>query len=471
MLPYTPLHMILMADLGFPVVATSGNLTDEPICIDEREAVTRLAGVADYFLVHNRPIVRHVDDSVVRVTLGRPMVLRRARGYAPLPVRLEAPFAPSANGSETAHPGEASARTILAVGAHLKNAIAASVGSEAFISQHIGDLETAQAHEAFTRVVEDFHRLYELRPAAVACDAHPDYLSTQYANGQAAGAFPVQHHYAHVLSCMADNGLSGPVLGVAFDGAGYGDDGTIWGGEFLRVCPDAGEAGYTRAAHLRPFRLPGGDRAAREPRRAALGLLYAIFGEAALDREDLPAIRALRDERGVLAPMLEKGINAPWTTSAGRLFDAVSALAGVRQESHFEGQAAMELEYVLTSLGKEGGYAFTLLAPESEGAPIVVDWEPVVRAILDDVKKAAGAGRISARFHDALVEAIVAVAHRIGEPHVALSGGCFQNAYLLERAVRRLESEGFTPFWHQAVPPNDGGIALGQIVATSRRQP
>jgi hydrogenase maturation protein HypF len=359
------------------------------------------------------------------------------------------------------------ARHLLAVGAHLKNAVAAAVGREVFVSQHIGDLETPQAHAAFARVVSDLGRLYELSPSAIACDAHPDYLSTQHAMASGLPTVTVQHHYAHVLSCMADNGLSAPALGVAFDGTGYGDDGSIWGGEFLRV----DDLGYRRVAHLRPFRLPGGDRAVKEPRRAAFGVLYELFGEEVFSRDDLSIIRALKEERGVLLPMMEKGLNAPWTTSAGRLFDAVAALCGVRGEVHYEGQAAMELEFALTSPGKDGGYAFALREPETPDAPIIVDWEPVFCAVLDDVKKSVPAGRISARFHDALVEAIIAVAHRIGEPQVALSGGCFQNVYLLERTVRHLESEGFEPYWHHSVPPNDGGIALGQIVAASRQNP
>lgn len=463
MLPYTPLHHILMAELGFPVVATSGNLTDEPICTDEREAAQRLAGVADYYLTHNRPIVRHVDDSVARVALGRPMLLRRARGYAPLPIYVENLRAAAVCDGDGAEPG----RHILAVGAHLKNAIAASIGQEAFLSQHIGDLETAEAHEAFARVTADFQRLYALTPSVVACDAHPDYLSTQFAANGPAPAAPAQHHYAHVLSCMAENGAGAPALGIAFDGAGYGDDGVIWGGEFLRV----GEAGYVRAAHLRPFRLPGGDTAAREPRRAALGILYEIFGPEALNLESLAPIRALREDRATLLTMLERGLNVPWTTSAGRLFDAVSALVSLRQESRFEGQAAMDLEFALTNCAVEERYAFGLREPDAPDAPIIVDWEPVIRTLLNDLAAGTGAGCIAARFHEGLVDAIVAVARRIGEPRVALSGGCFQNMYLLERAVRRLEGEGFEPLWHRLAPPNDGGIALGQIVAAARQIP
>jgi hydrogenase maturation protein HypF len=252
MLPYTPLHHLLMAELGFPVVATSGNLSDEPICIDEEDARSRLHGIADLFLVHNRPIARHVDDSVVRVVAGREQILRRARGYAPLPFQLEA-CVPS----------------VLAVGAHQKNAVAASVGQQVFVSQHIGDLESVQAFDAFKRVISDFNDLYDLHPATIVCDKHPDYLSTQYAQASGLPVVHVQHHYAHVLACMVEHGLKAPVLGISWDGTGYGLDGTIWGGEFLHV----NKTSFTRTAHLRTFPLAGCKQAIKQPGRAALGLL------------------------------------------------------------------------------------------------------------------------------------------------------------------------------------------------------
>ncbi|MCX8103930.1 MAG: carbamoyltransferase HypF, partial [Candidatus Bipolaricaulota bacterium] len=260
MLPYTPLHHLLMAELGFPVVATSGNLSDEPICTDEHEALIRLKEIADLFLVHNRPIARHVDDSIVRIVGSQELVLRRARGFAPLPITLRNP----------------ERRTVLAVGAHLKNTVALAVGSTVFISQHIGDLETAEAFGAFQRVIQDFERLYDAQPSVIAHDLHPDYLSTQYAQGRKPRTVGVQHHYAHVLACMAENELDSSVLGVSWDGTGYGLDGTIWGGEFLRATRES----FTRVAHLRTFRLPGGERAIQEPRRSALGVLYELFGDA-----------------------------------------------------------------------------------------------------------------------------------------------------------------------------------------------
>ncbi|GBC96317.1 Carbamoyltransferase HypF [bacterium HR16] len=441
MLPYTPLHHLLMCELGFPVVATSGNLSDEPICTDEHEALHRLADIADLFLVHNRPIARHVDDSVVRVLLGRELVLRRARGYAPLPVLVKEPLPP-----------------LLAVGAHLKNTVALSVGRQVFLSQHIGDLETPQALQAFRRVIADVRELWEHQPQAVACDMHPDYLSTQAAHGMDLPVIDVQHHVAHVLSCMAENELEPPVLGVSWDGTGYGTDGTIWGGEFLILR----EQGWERFAHLRPFRLPGGDRAIKEPRRSALGVLYELFGD---DAFDLLAHVFTEGERRLLRQMLRQGVNAPITTSAGRLFDAVASLAGLRQVVRFEGQAAMELEFLTHDVHTDEVYPFSF----SEGSfPRTLDWSPMVRAILEDARTGISASLVAARFHNTLVEMMVTVARAAGIERVALSGGCFQNAYLTERAVRRLGEEGFRPYWHQRVPPNDGGIALGQIVGAAR---
>ncbi|HET9492631.1 MAG TPA: carbamoyltransferase HypF [Chloroflexia bacterium] len=448
MLPYTPLHHLLMSELGFPVVATSGNLSDEPICIDEHDALERLAGVADLFLVHNRPIARHADDSVARVLAGREMIVRRARGYAPLPVRLDREAPP-----------------MLAVGAHLKNTAALAVGRDVFVSQHIGDLETAEATNAFVRVVSDLQRLYDARPQVVACDEHPDYLSTHYAESLGLPVRKVQHHAAHVYACMAENGLSGPVLGVSWDGTGYGLDGTVWGGEFLRV--DGGR--FTRSAHLRTFRLPGGDRAAREPRRSAVGLLYELFGSRLASREALPAaVECSEEELRVWLSMLEKGVNSPVTSSAGRLFDAVSSIAGVRQVSNHEGQAAMELEFAIDGAEVGDSYSFHVLPPGGiSREAMVVDWGPAVLDMLSDLSAKTPVEVVSARFHNTLAEMIVAVAERVGERQVALTGGCFQNAYLLERAIERLRDEGFQPYWHQRIPPNDGGIALGQIVGAA----
>ena len=476
MLAYTPLHHLLLASLGFPVVATSGNLSDEPICIDERDALERLGGIADLFLVHNRPIARHVDDSIVRVMAGRELVLRRARGYAPLPLRV-----PPASGRQGA---------VLAVGAHLKNTIALSVGSQVFISQHIGDLESEPAYGAFERVIADFQTLYDARPDFIAADAHPDYLSTKFAHTWASGGsgrkvLSVQHHVAHVLACMAENELEPPALGISWDGTGYGLDGTIWGGEFFLVTGAACE----RVAHLRPFRLPGGDQAVKEPRRTALGLLFEAFGDGAFQMGDLDPVRACSQaELASFKTMLTRSLNSPLTSSAGRLFDAVASLAGLRQRVRFEGQAAMELEFALADVDTAEAYPLPLrevalpcaTAPPSHASRItghqspvansvlVLDWSELLNALLADVRESVPADIISAKFHNALVEGMVAIARRLGQERVVLSGGCFQNRYLTERAIQRLRHGGFRPYWHQRVPPNDGGISLGQIVAALR---
>ncbi|HSK71990.1 MAG TPA: carbamoyltransferase HypF, partial [Pyrinomonadaceae bacterium] len=446
MLPYTPLHHLLMKELNFPVVATSGNLSDEPICIDENEAIERLKGIADLFLVHNRPIARHVDDSIAREMSGREMILRRARGFAPLPVLLKEEMLPT-----------------LAVGAHLKNSVATSIGKQTFISQHIGDLETVQSFRAFENVIESFEKLYEIKLETIACDAHPDYLSTHFARDSALPLVSVQHHYAHVLSCMAENELTAPVLGVAWDGTGYGLDGTIWGGEFLRVT----ETDFERAAHFRTFRLPGGDKAVKEPRRVALGILYEIFGDAVFEMNDLAPVRAFTNsEISVMRKMLESKLNAPVTSSAGRLFDGAASIIGLRQKIRFEGQAAMELEFLIGDLETNESYDFEI--KNSDSGAGIVDWELMIMEIIADRKANVPQGKIAAKFHNTLVEMIVAVARLTSEKSVALSGGCFQNKYLLERAVRRLREEKFKVYWHQRVPTNDGGIALGQILAALR---
>jgi hydrogenase maturation protein HypF len=448
MLPYTPLHHLFMRELGFPVVATSGNLSDEPICIDENEAVGRLGSIADLFLVHNRPIVRHVDDSIARIMMNRELVLRRARGYAPLPLSIGAP-----------------APTLLAVGAHLKNTIALSVRDQIFISQHIGDLETPEASDAFRNAIDSFRRLYDVQPEAVVADLHPDYLSTAYARNLGLPLISVQHHYAHIRACMAENELSGPVLGISWDGTGYGTDGTIWGGESLVV----DGASFRRVGCLRNFPLPGGAQAIKEPRRSALGVLYEMQGDSIFERDDLENMKAFNlSELAVLRRMLGNSINSPRTSSAGRLFDAAAALAGLQQKSNFEGQAAMALEFAAaTEDSKSGIYPFVLNSIRDQDAQefYIVDWAPAIDELLRDVKRKEAITSISGRFHRGLAESIVAVARRIGLEQVALSGGCFQNRLLTEATIRSLQAAGFRPYWHQRIPPNDGGISLGQIAA------
>jgi hydrogenase maturation protein HypF len=446
MLPYTPLHHLLMQELGMPVVATSGNVSDEPICIHEQEAILRLKDIADVFLVHNRPIVRHVDDSVVRVMAGRELVLRRARGFAPLPVMVDN-----------------AAPDVIAVGAHQKNAVAVSVSNQVFISQHIGDLETVPAYGAFEQVLADFTNLYELKTKTIACDMHPEYFSTQYARKQLdVDVVAVQHHYAHALSCMAENQVAAPALGISWDGSGYGPDETVWGGEFLRIT----STGFERVAHLRTFQLPGGEKAVKEPRRVALSILHETYGADLGECEDLAVVQAFTvEERRVLDGMLERGIRSPRTSSAGRLFDAVASIIGLRQVCRFEGQAAMELEFLTHQIETDAGYPFEL----NHGAGgRGIDWAQMVRGIVRDVRDGVSHGMIAAKFHNTLVEMMVQVAQACGEEKVVLSGGCFQNRYLTERAIKRLREVGFRPYWHQRVPPNDGGIALGQVAAVSR---
>jgi hydrogenase maturation protein HypF len=450
MLPSTPLHHLLMADLNAPIVATSGNLAGEPICTNELEALQRLGTIADAFLVHNRAIAHPIDDSVVRVVMDRPMVLRRARGYAPLPIQLASP-----------------APEILAVGAHLKNVIAFSLDRQVFISQHIGDLETAPALEIFQRTIANFQELYDQKPIAIVCDLHPDYASKHWAERSGLPVMTVQHHYAHALSCMTENQIEGSVLAIAWDGTGYGLDGTLWGSEFLHVT----ETSFQRVAHLRTFRLPGGDLAVKEPRRAALGLLYEHFGEQLFEMRSLASLQAFSEqELNLLKIALRHHLNAPITSSVGRLFDAIASILNLRQRSQFEGQAAMELEFALEGVETDEYYPFEVLESilARDGSAIAIDWAATLQGVLKDRERLQSVPVISAKFHNTLVEMIVAMAQRVKEQQVVLTGGCFQNKYLLEKAIARLQAEQFCPYWHQQIPPNDGGIALGQIVAASR---
>lgn len=449
MLASTPLHYLLLNQVQRPLVATSGNRSDEPICIDNDEAIDRLGAIADLFLLHNRPIARHVDDSIATVLEGAPRILRRARGYAPLPIRVRDEGPP-----------------LLAVGGHLKNAVALALGREVFVSQHIGDLESPEAFAAFARVIADFVRMYGAQPVAIAHDLHPDYASTQWAQRthlHGAGALPaalpligVQHHHAHLAACLAENLVdpaAGPVLGAIWDGSGYGRDGTVWGGEFLL----GNAAGFTRAAHLRTFRLPGGEVAVREPRRSALALLWELdhtTGAPLLENAFAP------HERTLLMRMLARNINTPVTSSAGRLFDGLAALLGICPRSSFEGQAAMALEHV-ADVTEQGAYPLALHAEPDE--PLLLDWEPLVRALLEDQADGIDVGVISARVHRGLAWAIAAIAERVGVAQVALSGGCFQNRLLVTWAAEALRASGFDVLLHSHTPPNDGCIALGQI--------
>jgi hydrogenase maturation protein HypF len=449
MLPSTPLHHLLLHDLGVPVVATSGNISDEPICIDEDEALRRLAGIADLFLVHNRPIARHIDDSIVRVNEGRLTVLRRARGFAPLPLRIQL-----------------SMPELLAVGAHMKSTIAFSRGQDVVLSQHLGDLETAEAYRAFRDEALRLQSLCDVHPVGVVSDSHPDYLSSTYARSRHEKQIRIQHHIAHVAACMAENAIAPPFLGVAWDGTGLGDDGTIWGGEFFAVR----DGSFERVAHMRTFQLPGGDAAAREPRRSAAGVLFEIGGSESANWKDIPPLLAFTEhERAAVYQMLVRGFNTATTSSAGRLFDAVSALLDIRQRNSFEGQAAMELEWSAEATGTS---TYPVVLHLSGGqrntrGRHILDWEPMIREILADRIAGLTVGQVAAKFHRTLAAMIVRVAGEIGLERVALTGGCFQNIMLTQLSIEALTAAGFRPYVHQRVPPNDGGIALGQIAAAA----
>jgi len=445
MLPYSPLHRLLSNEIARPFVCTSGNLSDEPMCTDDADALDRLGGIADLFLLHDRPIVRPADDSVGRVGPDGLTLLRRARGYAPLPWRL-------------------AERTpiVLALGAQLKSTVALAMRGQVVVSQHLGDMHSAAAVSLLARTADDLLRFYDVRPEVVACDAHPDYASTRLAEQLATlygvPLLRVQHHHAHVAAAIAEYALEGPVLGIAWDGSGYGWDHSIWGGEFLWC--EGVEA--RRVAHLRPFGLVGGAQAVREPRRAALGVLHEAFGEEVADygQRWFGAV-----DGAVLARMLSRACSSPRTTSMGRLFDAVAALVGLGERARFEGEAAMALEFVAESVDGVEPYAIRV----QPGDPLVADWEPLVRAVLDDVRAGVPVSIISARFHETLAALAEDVATRVGAPCVVLTGGCFQNARLARRAAERLERRDFRVQVPRAFPPNDGGLSLGQVLVASRR--
>ena len=443
MLPYTPLHHLLFAGASYDVlVMTSGNLSEEPIVTSNQEALDRLRPLADWFLLHDRDIYMRADDSVVRVFEGRERTLRRSRGYVPRAIDL---------GREVAE--------ILACGAELKNTFCLSKGRYAVLSQHIGDMQNYETLLFFKETLANLKKLFRVEPRAVAYDLHPQYLSTQYALDQPLEKIGVQHHHAHVASCMAENGLRGKVIGVAMDGTGYGTDGKIWGGEFLV----AGYDGFERRAHLRYVPLPGGDAAVRQPWRPALSYLADTFGPAA-EFPDLALWREVPEsQRKLVRGMLAHGVNTIETSSCGRLFDAVASLLGVRQETNFEGQAAIELE-TMAAEGVAESYPFAIEAGD-------VDFRPAIERIVAEVRAGVQPPVIAARFHHTVAEAIVEVCRRVRTDEklnrVCLSGGTFQNMKLLTRTLEGLRKLEFEVFIHAQVPPNDGGIALGQAVIST----
>jgi len=450
MLPYTPLHHLLLKETALPLVMTSGNLSEEPIAKDNDEALRRLGGIADYFLLHNRDIYARYDDSVCMVE-DVPQVIRRARGYAPYPIFL--PF---------------KAKQILACGAEDKNTFCLTRDEHAFLSQHIGDMENEETLEHFENTIELYEKLFRVEPEIIAYDMHPDYLATKYALEAGAKAslklVPVQHHHAHIVSCLVENRVKGLVIGVALDGTGYGSDGTIWGGEFLL----ADWQNFKRVGHLEYVPLPGGEAAIRKPYRMALGYIYSLLGED-FSLEGLPLGGLNPAEIGIIKQQLRRKINSPLVSSAGRLFDAVSALAGVRQEIDYEAQAAIELEMLaLGETDKSESYPFSIVG---EGGVRVVRLKELLAAVVQDVRNQIPVAAISLKFHHTVAEIITAMCKLItkdtGIKQVALSGGVFQNRRLLRLATSALQREGFSVLTHHLVPCNDGGISLGQAVVAN----
>ncbi len=447
MLPYTPLHHMLLHDIHRPLVMTSGNRKDEPIARTHAEARERLTSLVDAFLWHNRPIHNRVDDSVWMVTAEGTMPIRRARGYVPQPIELE---------HEAPEP-------ILATGSEMKNTFCLFTGRQALLSQHIGEMSHLETWNFFTESVCRYQELFNIRPRIIAHDMHPDFtlnatqsLADLVPNAQ---IIPVQHHHAHIVACMAENGIHGPTIGIALDGTGYGPDGTVWGGEILWV----DGAAYHRIGRWHPFPLPGGEAAIRHPVRIALGLLMRM-GDIPVEKLDLWA-RTPEAVRDVVAWQIERKVNTPWTSACGRLFDAVAALLGVRDEVTYEGQAAIELETLATSAFPAPPYNVGVYHQEGLWE---LPTEEVFRAIVKDVLRGVPRAEIAARFHATVIQALVHMTQTVERDHhlrqIALSGGCFQNRLLLEGLSRALREAGFAVYTHHQVPTNDGGLSLGQAV-------
>lgn len=448
-LPYTPLHHLLLEEGKFSaLVMTSGNRSEEPIAIQNAEALEQLRGLADFFLLHTRDILLRCDDSVVRISGGRPRQMRRSRGYVPAPVFLGEPTPP-----------------VLAVGGELKNTICLTKGEQAFLSQHIGDLENPRAYGFFEEAIEHLQEVLQIRPEAVAHDLHPDYFSTRWAQRQRRlPRIAVQHHHAHIASCMAENQLQGRVIGIALDGTGYGGDGCIWGGELLL----AGYDGCERAGHLEYVSLPGGEAAVREPWRMAVSYLYRHWGREFLDLQ-IPFLQQLdRGKVKLLLAAMERKLNSPLTSSCGRLFDAVAALAGIRRQVNYEGQAAIELEMAMKGAAEGAGYDLDLV--EQEGL-LILGTRRLFAEIISDLQERVPAPEISARFHSGLVNALARAAGILrqssGLRRVCLSGGSFNNRFLLEQLQARLVACGVEVFTHAEVPAGDGGLSLGQALVAA----
>jgi hydrogenase maturation protein HypF len=451
MLPYTPLHHLILHELdGVPLVMTSGNASDEPIAYHDEDAVARLAGIADVFLTHDRPIHLRCDDSVTRIVAGVELPLRRSRGYAPLPLELTVPCPVPT----------------LALGGQLKVTFALGRDRHAFLSHHLGDLDDYEAYRAGVEAIDHYQELFAFEPELIVHDLHPDYATTRYARelDPAIPRLAVQHHHAHMASCMADNGLDRPVIGIAFDGTGYGTDGAVWGGEFLT----GDYRGVCRAAHFRYVPMPGGEQAIREPwRMAAAYLADAGQGDNVLAGR-VPA-RAL----ATIRQMIDRRIHCPHTSSVGRLFDAMAALAGIRDRVSYEGQAAMELEWLAIEVDAAdvSAFDFDIVENAENEVPLLIDVRPMFAAAAADLRRPCEPALIARRFHSTLVEIASQVCrrlrHRTGLEAVVLSGGVFQNALLLSEVIARLERESFLVYRHRRVPPGDGGLCLGQLAVAA----
>lgn len=446
MLPTTPLHNLLLLDLGFPIIATSGNLNGEPIAATDAEALASLSDIADLFLTHDRPILHRVDDSVVRMIDGESSVLRCARGFAPIAL-------------EDSRQGE----PVLALGGHLKSSLALGANGRIVLGPHIGDLDGAETRKHYATSASELARLHTLSPAQFACDAHPGYHSTALAETTHLPVVKVQHHLAHILSAMVEHGLEGPVLGIAWDGSGFGEDGTIWGGEFLQVR----DVRWHRVAHMREFPLSGGDSAIREPRRSAIGALSHCFGEDLWADSRIPSIAAFSSsERKVLRAALERAINTPLTSSVGRLFDAVASILGLCQISSFEGEAAMAVEFAAGRARDPVALPPPVLSSGAESD--LIDWRAMVAALCQRKVQGGRIDSLAAGFHHWLADAALLVARKTAIGQVVLTGGCFQNALLSKLVAERLRQAGFVVFLHRKVPCNDGGLAVGQAAFAAR---
>jgi hydrogenase maturation protein HypF len=446
MLPYTPLHYLVVQDDFTALVMTSGNISDEPIAIDNDDAFDRLSNIADFFLIHNRDIYLRSDDSILRRAADATRIIRRSRGYVPMPVFLKGEVPP-----------------ILACGAELKNTICLTKGDKAYLSQHIGDLENLASYEFFQMTIRHMKQILRIDPEIIAYDLHPDYLSTRYAEGQTdIKKIQVQHHHAHIVSCMAENGLRGDVIGLSFDGTGYGSDGAIWGGEVLV----GDEKGFTRAATISYTPMPGGAAAIKEPWRMGISYLYETYGEGLWDL-GLPIIREIGEKKiETIVEMISKGINSPLTSSLGRFFDGIAALTGIRCKVFFEGQAAMDLEMTADQI-TESYYDYEW----KSGEYYRIMPQPVIRGVVEDILKGILPSEISAKFHCTLIRLFTDICEVISKERdidrVVMSGGVFQNSILLSGLIKALEARGLQVFSHRIVPTNDGGICLGQAMVAA----